>query len=278
MAIELCKPFANPHDSRGIPKYLPAGRTQYALNNFSNKSPPYHVTRNDVLNPLQRLEAEQITGHQSVRGRGGVIAVLYKTHWAEPSESFWEREMDLHLSRSDTCAIGPESRISTAKPTSFTDECGSGRHSASSPATTGKVSYRRATPVFPASMGSVATTTRYFLKEPTFGTRETMGHGGLEISTRALPRTRYTWSAFWTTRDRLNFLFPRRATRLRREPYETLGACKFTSTVRFLGESNVTWTNLEARPWSVDFQAATLLDSSSFFVVTRFESLSLGCS
>ena len=41
---------------------------------------------------------EQITGHQSVRGRGGVIAVLYKTHWAGLSEPFWEREMDLHLS------------------------------------------------------------------------------------------------------------------------------------------------------------------------------------
>ena len=41
---------------------------------------------------------EQITSHQSVRGRGGVIAVLYKTHWLEFSEPSWEREMDLHLS------------------------------------------------------------------------------------------------------------------------------------------------------------------------------------
>ena len=67
-----------------------------------------------------------------------------------------------------------------------------------------------------------------------------MGYGGLEKSARALPRTRYTWSAFWTTRDRLNFLFPRRATRLQREPYEALGAGEFTSPVRFLGGSNVT--------------------------------------
>ena len=82
--------------------------------------------------------------------------------------------------------------------------------------------------------------TVFFLKEPTFGTTETTGYVGLEKSARALPRTRYTWPAFWTTRDRLNFLFPRRATRLRREPFEVLGACKFTSSVRFLGESNVT--------------------------------------
>ena len=53
---------------------------------------------------------------------------------------------------------------------------------------------------------------------------------------------------FWTTRDLLNFLFPRRATRLRPERYEALGACKFTSPGRFLGEPDVTWTNLEERP------------------------------
>ena len=68
------------------------------LNNFSKKSPPYHVTQDDVSAPLQRLEVEKIISHQSVRGRGGVIAVLYKTHWAGLSEPSWEREMDLQLS------------------------------------------------------------------------------------------------------------------------------------------------------------------------------------
>ena len=33
---------------------------------------------------------------------------------------------------------------------------------------------------------------------------------------------------------------PRRATQIRRGPYESLGDCKLTSPVRFLGESNVT--------------------------------------
>ena len=45
---------------------------------------------------------------------------------------------------------------------------------------------------------------------------------------------------FWATRDRLNYLFRRRATQHRQEPYEALGACKFISIVLFLGESNVT--------------------------------------
>ena len=80
VTIERCKPCANPHDSGDMPNYLPAGLTQYVLHNFSKESLPYHVTQDDVSTPLQRLEVEQITGHQSVRGRGGVIAVLYKTH------------------------------------------------------------------------------------------------------------------------------------------------------------------------------------------------------
>ena len=82
-----------------MPKYLPAGLTQYVLNNFSTKSPPYHVTQDGVSAPLQRLEVEKITGHQSVRVRGGVISVLYKTRWVGFSEPFWEQEMDFHLSR-----------------------------------------------------------------------------------------------------------------------------------------------------------------------------------
>ena len=70
------------------------------LNNFSKKSPPCHVTQDDVSSPLfQRLEVEKITGHQSVRGRGEVIAVVYETHWTGLPRSSWEREMDLQLSR-----------------------------------------------------------------------------------------------------------------------------------------------------------------------------------
>ena len=82
-----------------MPKYLPAGLTQYVLDNFPKKSPPYYVTQDDVSAPLQRLEVEKITRHQSVLGRGGVIAVLYKTHWVGLSEPSWEREIDLHPSR-----------------------------------------------------------------------------------------------------------------------------------------------------------------------------------
>ena len=99
MAIERCKPCVNPHDSSDTPKHLTAGLTQYVLNNFAKKSPPYHVTQDYVSAPLQRPDVEKFTGHQSVRGRGGVIAVLLKAHWAGPSKPSWEREMDLQRSR-----------------------------------------------------------------------------------------------------------------------------------------------------------------------------------
>ena len=78
-------------------KYLPAGLTQYVLNNFSKNRPPYHVTQDDVSTPLQRLEVEKVTGHQLVRGRGGVIAVMYETHWMGLSGPSREREIDLQL-------------------------------------------------------------------------------------------------------------------------------------------------------------------------------------
>ena len=42
VAIERCKPCANTHDSGDMPKYLPAGLTQYVLNNFPRS--PLRIT------------------------------------------------------------------------------------------------------------------------------------------------------------------------------------------------------------------------------------------
>ena len=218
VAIERCKPCDNPHDSGDMPKYLPAGMTQYVLNIFFKKSPPYHVTQDDVSTSLQRLGVEQITGHQSVRERGGVIAVLYETHWAGLSEPSWEREMDLHLSYSHILRYWAGSPYQHRRTNRLYRLIRIGAAQRELPRNNGERFLAPATLVFPVPIGSVATTTQYFQREPTFGTRETMGYGGFEKSARASPRTRYTWSAFWTTRDRLYFLFPRRATPLRREP------------------------------------------------------------
>ena len=81
VSVPRYKPCANPHDHGYMPKYFPAGLTQRVLNTVSKKSPPYHVTLDDVSTPLQRLGVEKMTAHQSICGQGGVIAVMYETHW-----------------------------------------------------------------------------------------------------------------------------------------------------------------------------------------------------
>lgn len=95
VAVERCKPCTNPHDTDDMPRFLPAGLTPYDLSNHSIKSPPYHVTGDDVI-PAQRMDVDKITGHQCVRGRGGVVAVKYERDWKDLLRPSWEREMDLN--------------------------------------------------------------------------------------------------------------------------------------------------------------------------------------
>ena len=83
--VERCNPCTNPHDRGDMPKYLGDDLSQYVLNNFTTPPPKYHVTQDDASPPCQRLEIERITGHQSVRARGRVIAVMYETHWTRLS-------------------------------------------------------------------------------------------------------------------------------------------------------------------------------------------------
>ena len=110
----------------------------------------------------------------------------------------------------------------------FTAGCGLVRHGVCSSGTTGSVFWRWAALVSHARSGSAPTAIRCSPREPTFGTRATMGCGGLEKSVRVRRRMGYTWSDFWTIRGRSSSLFSRRATRPQRGPYEVLGACRFT--------------------------------------------------
>ena len=129
-------------------------------------------------------------------------------------------------------AVGPASRLFVvlpfAQPTAFTAGCGLVRRSVSSPGTTGSVFWHRTTLEPHARSGSAATATRCFPGEPTFGTRATMGCGGLGKSVRVQRRMGYTWPEFWTIRGRSSSLFSPRATRPPRGPYEVLGTCRYT--------------------------------------------------
>ena len=226
MAIERCQPCANRHDSGDMPKYLPAGLTQYVLNIFSKKSPLYHVTQDDVSTPLQRLEVEQITGHQPVRRQGGVIAVLCKTHWAGLSEPSCERKIDLHLSRPhilrysagkpdqhrQTNRLYRRMRIGAAQRELSRNN--GERFLAPGYACVTRADWLRRYHDTVLSQGS-----QFWYK----GDDGLWWLGKISASTT---EDKVCLIRFWTTRGRSNFLFPRRATRLRREPYEALGGCK----------------------------------------------------
>ena len=99
VTVARYKPCANPYDADHIPRHLPAGLTQYVLHAFATKSLPYHVTTYDVSTPLILIDVAQITGHQSVRDRGGAIAFLYETHWNGILRPKWEQELDLQAFR-----------------------------------------------------------------------------------------------------------------------------------------------------------------------------------
>ena len=103
---------------------------------------------------------EKITGHQSVRGRGEVIVVLYKTHWAGLSEPSWEREVDLHLSRSHILRYWAGTPDQHRQTNRLYRRCGLVRHSVSSLGTTGNDFWRRATLVSHARSGSTTTAIR----------------------------------------------------------------------------------------------------------------------
>lgn len=51
ITVARYKPCANPYDADDVPRHLPVGLTQYVLHAFATKSPPHHVTTDDVSTP-----------------------------------------------------------------------------------------------------------------------------------------------------------------------------------------------------------------------------------
>ena len=187
VVIKRYKPCANPHDSDNMPKYPPVGLAQYALNNFPKKSPPYHVTHPSNDYKWSRSPATSRSG-------GEVESSLCYTRSIE-----WDSlhhpgsgKLTSNSLAPTCCVIGPALRTSTAKPTTCTAGCALMRHSASFPGTTVNVVWRRATLASRARSGFAAAATRCSPREPTFGTRVTIGCGGLKKSVRVRRTMEYT--------------------------------------------------------------------------------------
>ena len=106
---------------------------------------------------------EKITGHQSVRGRGGVIAVMYETHWKGLLRPSWEREMDLQHSRKQILLYW------AGTPDQHRQTCLASKVSGSR---------RLGTNMFPAMFGPAVFATPCCLLAHTSGTRLKMLAGG----------------------------------------------------------------------------------------------------
>ena len=91
VSVVRCKACLNPHDIADMPRYLPAGLTEYVLDKYTTKSLPYHVTSEDVPPRIERLEVDRVTAHRFVRSRGGLLATMYETHWNDLHRPSWER-------------------------------------------------------------------------------------------------------------------------------------------------------------------------------------------
>ena len=174
--------------------------------------------------PLQRLEVERITGHQSVRGRGGVIAVMYETHWTGLSRPSWEREIELQLSRQQILLYWTGTPNQHRQTNRLHRQMRIGADNGSFPVLTANVCRHLAIASCRALTGYATAAPRCSPMRPIFGTKPMTACGCLGKLVLAHPSTRHIWYVFWTTRDRSSFLSLQLTTRLRQEVFKAPGA------------------------------------------------------
>ena len=177
--------------------------TQYVLNKFSKNFPPYHATQDDVSIPLQRLEVENTTGHQSLPGRGSVIAVMCGTHrtgFYRTGNGKWT----FSSLATEVCATGPAPRTRTAKSIACTAGFEMARHNGSFLGVTASGSWHTTMAVYCMPIGFADTAKPCFSTGPTFGARATTVGGGSGKSARLHRRMECLWFDFWMTPQNQN--------------------------------------------------------------------------
>ena len=145
---------------------------------------------------LQRLKVEKITGHQAVRGRGGVIAVMYETHWTGLSGLSWEREIDLQLFRHEILRYWAGTPNQHRQTNRLYRRMRIGAAQRNFLGATASDSWRTVTAAFLGKNGLAATAPRCLPTKPIFGTRATTVCGGLGRSAPARPRRGYIGALF----------------------------------------------------------------------------------
>lgn len=71
--------------------------SNYVLNKYSEISPPFHLTADDVTAELDthRVTPQKLTKHRLTRGLGGKVAVQYYTYWEDLERPTWEHEEEI---------------------------------------------------------------------------------------------------------------------------------------------------------------------------------------
>ena len=97
VSMYRCKKCNTPNEGEDRPKFLTWAMSSYVLNMYSERSPPFHLTAEDVSMELDhyRIQPTHITKHRISRGLGGKNAVQYFTSWDEVTVKTWEHETDL---------------------------------------------------------------------------------------------------------------------------------------------------------------------------------------
>ena len=163
-----------------MPKYLPARLTQYVLNNFYTRN----ALRTASLKTKLRLSSNDLKWRRSPvpsRYAGEVASSRCHTRriaWDSLNHAGSGKWTSNALAPT-FCDIGPAPRTNIGKLTAFTVGCALAQHSVSFVGTKPNVFWPPATLASRARSGFNAFATQYSPREPTFGTRDTMGCGGL---------------------------------------------------------------------------------------------------
>ena len=84
-SVHICKSRYNPHEGERRPQFLPWAMSSYVLKKYSDLSPPFHLTADDVKMKTDsyRVTPGFIVSHRILGGFSGTVSVQYLTSWNE---------------------------------------------------------------------------------------------------------------------------------------------------------------------------------------------------
>ena len=97
VSVHRCKICYSPYEGERRPNFLPWAMSSYVLNKYSDMSPSFNLTADDVNMKIDSYRATpgSIVSHRTVRGFPGTVSVQYTTCWDALENVSWETEQDL---------------------------------------------------------------------------------------------------------------------------------------------------------------------------------------